>query len=101
MNQLSDTRKLRLILSKIILCLSLVVWFGFAGLFEHYCHTRPTVPNLDEGRTYEENQHGYYFYLTKEEHSRLMTLMIAAPVLFAAGALIDPVRRWWPGRPTP
>ncbi len=98
MNQLSDTRKLRLVVSKIIVCLAVLVWFGFAGLFVHYSRTRPTVPNLDEGRTYEENQHGSYFYLTREEHSRLMTLMITAPVLFVAGALIG---RWWPGRPRP
>jgi hypothetical protein len=61
MNQLSDTWKLRLVLSKIIACLAVVVWFGFAGLFEHYSRTRPAVPNLDEGRTYEENQHGSCF----------------------------------------
>lgn len=49
MNQLSDTRKLRLVVSKIIVCLAVLVWFGFAGLFVHYSRTRPTVPNLDEG----------------------------------------------------
>ena len=73
--------------------LSVVLWFSFIGLFEHYSHTRPTVKNPNEGRTYEQNNHGYYTYLNAREHSRLTMLEIISPILFLAGSLVDPELR--------
>ena len=81
--------------------LSVVVWFGFIGLFEHYSYTRPRVQKPVEGRVYEQNNHGYITYLTAQEHFRLEFLGFSAPVLFLGGALIYPDRRMWPWRKQP
>ena len=81
-----------------LIYLSLVVWFGFIGLFEHYSHTRPTVWNPAEGRVHEQNNHGYVTYLTSQEQSRLELLEFSAPALFFAGGLIDPKRRMFQWR---
>jgi hypothetical protein len=100
MNQPNAKQKPRVVVSRLILWLSLVMWLGSFGLFERYSSTRPTFPNPEQGRMYEEDDHGHYFYLTRKEHSRLMTLMIAAPVLSMVGALMDPMR-WFRRRPAP
>ena len=91
----TTARRLREIIARILLYSSLALWFSFIGLFEHYSQTRPTVENPEEGRNYRQNNHGYYTYLTEEEHSRLTILEIVAPVLFLSGSLVDPERRMW------
>jgi hypothetical protein len=88
-------RSFRVMIARILLYSSLALWLSFIGLFEHYSQTRPTVENLSEGRTYKQNNHGYYTYLTSGEHSRLRILGIVAPVLFLVGSLVDPERRMW------
>jgi len=76
--------------AKILAGLALFIWLCFFGLFEHYSYTRPTTRNPIDGRVYQQNNHGYYTYLTEQEHSRLTILEITAPVLFLMGLLIHP-----------
>ena len=85
----------RHVTARILIYLSLALWLSFIGLFERYSYTRPTVQNPTEGRTYQQNNHGYYTYLNDGEHFRLTVLEIAAPVLFLTGSLVDPERRIW------
>jgi len=90
--------RLRETAAKILAFLALALWLCFIGLFEHYSYTRPTTRNLAEGRTYQQNNHGYYTYLTEQEHSRLTMLEITGPVLFLIGILVHPDPRRWPWR---
>lgn len=85
----------REIAARILLCSGLGAWFGFIGLFERYSYTRPTVKSPAVGRTYQQNNHGHYTYLTAEEHFRLNALQVVAAVLFLTGSLVDPERRMW------
>ncbi len=100
MNQPNDKQKPRVVVSRLIVWLGFAVLLGSMGLFERYSSTRPTSPNPEQGRIYEEDDHGHYFYLTREEHSLLNTMLIAAPVLLMVGALVDPVR-WFRRRSAP
>jgi hypothetical protein len=72
-----------------------IIWFGFIGLFEQYSYTRPITPKENEGRVYQQNNHGHITYLTAQEQLRLQLLEFSAPVLFIAGLLIDPHRKMW------
>ena len=91
----------RELVAKVLAYSALVVWFSFIGLFEHYSYTRPTIRKQTEGRVYEQNNHGYITYLTAQEQLRLKLLEFSAPILFFAGALIDPKRIVWPWRNHP
>jgi hypothetical protein len=93
--------KLRERVARGLVWLAAVVWFGFIGLFEVYSYTRPTLLEKTEGRVYEQNNHGHITFLTAQEHFRLELLEFSAPVLFLAGALIDPKRRTWKLREPP
>ena len=68
--------------------LSLVVWFSFIALFEHYAATRPQHADRAAGRVYVLNNHGSYAYLTQSEQRRLWYLEFGAwPLFIAAVAL--------------
>jgi hypothetical protein len=88
----------RELVARVLVYLSLVVWFGFIGLFEHYNYTRPTISNRSEGRVHGQNNHGHVAYLTSQEESRLELLEFSAPAIFIVGGLIDPKRRMFQWR---
>lgn len=85
----------RAIVAKLLLLLSVGVWFGCSALYEHYNWTRPTVENRAEGRVFVQNNHGHHVYLTASEYYGPIVLGITAVALFLTGSLVDPKRRIW------
>jgi hypothetical protein len=83
----------RAIVAKILLFLSVGVWFGCSALYEHYNWTRPTIENRAEGRVFVQNNHGHQVYLTAPEYYGPILLGIAAVTMWVAGSLVDPERR--------
>jgi hypothetical protein len=63
---------------KALTAAALIMWFSFLGLYLYYDATRSIVRRLDEGRTYELNNHGHRVYLTREERLRLRGLEACA-----------------------
>ena len=61
-------------------------FFGGLGLFEHFQHTRPTNPIPEEGRTYQQDDHGKFVYLTQEEHTRVSSLIWGGWLVVACGS---------------
>jgi hypothetical protein len=73
--------------------LGVLIWLGAAALDQHYMWTRPSVESRLEGRVYVHNNHGYYTYLTAQEHYSVVLLGIAAVALVLTGFLMDRWRR--------
>jgi hypothetical protein len=85
----------REIVTKVLLLLSVGVWFGCLALYEHYNRTRPTIENRVGGRVFVQNNHGHQVYLTAPEYYGPILLGITAVTLFLTGSLVDPERRLW------
>ncbi len=84
----------RAIVAKVLLLLSVGVWFGCSALYEHYNRTRPNIENR-VGRVLVQNNHGHHVYLNAPEYYGPILLGITAVTLFLAGSLVDPERRLW------
>ena len=58
------------------------------ALFEHYKAIVPHEPHPEIGRTYEEDDHGTYFYLNQSEHTKFVFLLAGGWGLAAASGII-------------
>jgi len=58
------------------------------ALFEHYKAIVPHEPHPEIGRTYEEDDHGTYFYLNQSEHTKFVLLLAGGWGLAAASAIV-------------
>lgn len=72
--------------------LALVVWFSHFLLFFQYDGTRPDAPQPNEGRVFQQSNHGHYVYLTAEEEFRINFMRGTALALFMTGFLVQHVR---------
>jgi hypothetical protein len=72
--------------------LALVIWFSHFLLFYQYDGTRPAAPQPNEGRVFQQNNHGHYVYLTAEEEFRINFMRGTAFALFMAGFLVQHIR---------
>jgi len=69
----------------------LLLIFGFIGFFggmfidEYYAKNRPSEPAPEQGRVYEQDDHGRFVYLTKYEHTLEKGLIVGGWVIAACG----------------
>jgi hypothetical protein len=63
---------------------SLLAWFGFIAVFEHFDATRPTKADAKVGRVIPQNNHGHIVYLTEQEEKNKQDLQYIAFGLFLA-----------------
>ena len=67
----------------------------------HFAYTRPTAPNLADGRVYALNTHGWLVYLDATEHTALQLFGVGFLVLFATAVVIDRVKKPFAKKGTP
>jgi hypothetical protein len=53
---------------------SLLTWFGYIAVFEHFDATRPMKPDSAKGAVIPQNDHGHIVYLTEKEREQLLAL---------------------------
>ena len=77
------------VLSRLLVTVAVLIWFGCCYLYIHYDETRPTIADELSGRIYSISNHGHIVYLTWGEQSGLFLLGLGAFVCFFCGYLLD------------
>ena len=72
---------------------------GSVWLVDHYAHTRPRMPEPNEGRTISLNSHGTVVFLDRSEDAILNGLGLFAAIGGACGGLLLMARRGDDGPP--
>jgi hypothetical protein len=76
-----------------LLTVSLLSWLLFIYLYySHWQDVAPREPNPAAGQIYEVNNHGYVFYLTRQQKITAFIPCGVAVVAFLTGALLE--NRW-------
>src|SRR6266536_5271812 len=72
---------------------SLLSWFLFIHFYYFYFrNVAPTRPNSATGQVYEVNNHGYVFYLNKQQAILAFIPCGLAVIAFVTGAILE--SRW-------
>jgi H+/Cl- antiporter ClcA len=85
----------------LVISLVAIAFSSFAlalSLYEYWLHHSPPTPRSETGQTYQLNEHGYFFYVTRTQ-SWLFHGLLAVFGIFGAAAGILNVQ--WKALPNP
>jgi len=71
-----------------VVCLISWVLFIYFYFF-HFQNSAPTKPNPETGQIYEVNNHGYLFYLTKDQKTEAFVPLFIAIACLAIVAVLE------------
>jgi hypothetical protein len=76
----------------------IVIVFGAVGFtsffssfvfYQHLMHVSPTAPDALSRQLYQLNEHGYLFYVTREQHRLFYTLLLGGSGLVALAVILN------------
>lgn len=79
----------RRLLSRVLVVVALLLWFGLYNLTNYYDQTRPTTANTDSENIFALNSHGHIVFLTFRDEIAWWLLCVAATSCFFSGLVID------------